>query len=177
MSHRRTGVYRWLPAAAVLLALAASRGNAADTGYKTGFVPDESAWSGTFSYANLSGSDDQRAIATTFEFGPGEMSYDLGLGVPAGATILGIQVRVEGSSTTGATANFRVALTWDNGRGWTTAKVASFASIIDSPAILGSSTDLWGRAWSVTTWRATASGFESPGPAATACRSTTSKSM
>ena len=74
--------------------------------------------------------------------------YNYAFGVPSGAAILGIQVRVEAKvdSTTG-TPKMYVQLSPDGGATWTTAKVTATLKKTDSVNTLGSTSDTWGRAW------------------------------
>ena len=74
--------------------------------------------------------------------------YNYALGVPTGAAILGIQVRVEAKvdSTTG-TPKMYVQLSGDGGKTWTTAKVTATLKKSDTANTLGSTSDTWGRTW------------------------------
>ncbi len=73
---------------------------------------------------------------------------NFGLGVPAGATVLGIQVRLESrvDSTTGSPKMY-IQLSTDGGATWTTAKATPTLSRSDRVYTLGGTTDLWGAAW------------------------------
>ena len=94
--------------------------------------------------AQLNSSNDQRAtnannnsycVPSTFAFG-----------VPAGATIDGVEVRVEGSNGTAfQTVSYSVQLSWDAGTSWTTAKSNTFTSSTDATDTLGGAADTWGR--------------------------------
>ncbi len=77
--------------------------------------------------------------------------YTYGFGVPAGATILGIQVRLEAKvdSTTG-TPKMYVELSGDGGTTWTTAKSTATLSKTDTVYTLGGTADLWSAAWTAT---------------------------
>ena len=74
--------------------------------------------------------------------------YNYAFGVPSGAAILGIQVRVEAKvdSTTG-TPKMYVQLSPDGGATWTTAKVTATLKKTDGVNTLGSTSDTWGRTW------------------------------
>lgn len=72
--------------------------------------------------------------------------YNYGFTIPAGSTINGIEVRLDGELD-GATGYICAQLSWDGGATWTTHKQT--ANVGPSPATytLGSPTDSWGRAW------------------------------
>ena len=108
--HRATARWALIPTLFSLWALAAPGARAADSGYTTGNAGGAGAtwndaafpYDGTFTDTNLTASDDSRAVNTggTDSSEAGEI-YNFIFGVPSGATILGIQVRVEGSSSRG----------------------------------------------------------------------------
>lgn len=65
-------------------------------------------------------------------------------------SIDGIIVEAECINTKNPTASSDVKLTWNGGSSWSNAKSCSVTSSdIDYYQVLGSSTDLWGRTWSV----------------------------
>ena len=64
-------------------------------------------------------------------------------GIPGGATITGIEVRVEGL-TNGLQAN--VALSWNGGTGYTS-ELTTALTAVESVYTLGGSTNTWGRTW------------------------------
>ncbi len=74
--------------------------------------------------------------------------YTYGFGIPTGATILGIQVRLEAKadSTTG-TPKMYVELSGDGGTTWTTAKSTATLSTTDIVYTLGGAADLWSATW------------------------------
>jgi|GEM_PF-287690 len=77
--------------------------------------------------------------------------YNYGFTLPAGATINGIEIRLDAKvdSTSGA-PKLCVQLSWDGGTSWTTAKSTTTLTTAEATYILGSPTDTWGRIWSDT---------------------------
>lgn len=75
--------------------------------------------------------------------------YNFSFGVPAGATINGIEVRVEGF---GYYANryLQVRLSWDNGGNWTAYKEVNLPEDTEGLVYLGGAADTWGRAWAAS---------------------------
>ncbi len=74
--------------------------------------------------------------------------YNYNISLPGGATINGIEVRVDGKadSTAGA-PKFCIQLSWDGGVTWTTAKSTATISSTEATYLLGGPADTWGRAW------------------------------
>ena len=72
-----------------------------------------------------------------------------GFSIPGGATIQGIEVRLNArvDSTTGAPA-ICVQLSWNGGTTWTTAKSTTTLATAETTRILGGVSDTWGRTWS-----------------------------
>ncbi len=74
------------------------------------------------------------------------------LAIPNGATINGIEVAIEGYST--STRNADIALSWDNGTTITTpfktTTMPSTTAASEATVVLGSATDAWGHTWSDT---------------------------
>ena len=72
-------------------------------------------------------------------------------GVPAGATIKGIEVKLEAKvdNTNGAPKMY-VELSADGGATWSAAKVTPTLSKTKTAYVLGSGSDLWSGAWSGT---------------------------
>lgn len=77
--------------------------------------------------------------------------YNYGISLPAGATVEGIEVRLDArvDSTSSSTRRMCVQLSWDGGSSWTSAQQTSNLGTSEATYWLGSSSDLWGRSsWS-----------------------------
>jgi len=68
--------------------------------------------------------------------------------IPAGSTINGIEVAVEGYNATN-TRNVQIQLSWNGGTTFTAATTTSL-TVADSTLILGGAANTWGRGWSNT---------------------------
>ena len=113
--------------------------NAADTGGDgNGFELNPTyAYGDDTSYAsNIDGAADRHRY------------YNYGISVPAGATINGIEVRLDWrlDSKTGV-SSMGVELSWDAGTTWTAAKTDTTESTTMHTKTLGTSTDTWGHTW------------------------------
>ncbi len=74
--------------------------------------------------------------------------YNYSFGLPAGATVLGIEVRLEAKvDATSGSPMMYAELSWDGGASWTTAKATTTLKKTDTVYTLGSASDTWGRAW------------------------------
>ena len=74
--------------------------------------------------------------------------YNFTLNVPPGATILGIQVRLEAKvDSTSSAPKMYVQLSPDGGTTWTTAKSTATLTRTDAIYTLGGTGDVWGRTW------------------------------
>ena len=155
---RATARWALIPVLCSVWALAVPSARAAESGYTTGNASGAGAtWNDaafpydtTFTDANLTASGGGRAvnIGGTDVSEAGEV-YNFVFGIPSGATIAGIQVRVEGSSSTAGTTTFQIGLSGNNGASWFE-KSASFTGTTDTPSVYGSTTDLWGTTWTST---------------------------
>jgi hypothetical protein len=76
--------------------------------------------------------------------------YNYGVSLPAGATINGIEVRLDAlaDSTSGA-PKMCVQLSWNGGTSWTSAKTTANLTTSAATYTLGGAADTWGRTWSV----------------------------
>ena len=74
--------------------------------------------------------------------------YNYTLGVPSGATVLGIEVRLEAKvDSTSGSPRMYVQLSPNGGTTWTTGKGTATLSRADAVYTLGSASDLWSRTW------------------------------
>jgi hypothetical protein len=72
------------------------------------------------------------------------------LSIPAGVTIVGIQVQLEGNRTTTfqTQRDLNISLTWDNGTTYTAeTTMTRFTSTNDATVSVGGATSTWGRTW------------------------------
>jgi hypothetical protein len=75
--------------------------------------------------------------------------YNYGASVPAGATINGIEVRLDAWASSATSSPFICAeLSWDGGTTWTATKTTATLTTSQVTYILGTSSDTWGRTWS-----------------------------
>jgi len=77
--------------------------------------------------------------------------YDYDITIPSGATINGIEVRLDAWADY-ATYNPRmcVQLSWDGGTTWTAGKTTADLTTSEQSRFLGTYQDTWGRTWSLT---------------------------
>jgi carboxypeptidase T len=74
--------------------------------------------------------------------------YNYGISIPGGATITGIEVRLDGQAdSTSGSPRFCVQISWDGGTSWTTAKSTSTLTTSEATYLLGGAADTWGRTW------------------------------
>jgi len=103
---------------------------------------------GAYAEDDDSGTFDSQDCASVFR--DRHRFYDYGFTIPSGATISGIEVRLDAwvYFWTVGDPKMCVVLSWDGGTTWTSAKIT--ANLTDSQAtyILGSTSDTWGRTWS-----------------------------
>jgi hypothetical protein len=76
--------------------------------------------------------------------------YNFGFSIPVGATVKGIEVRLDAKvDSTSGSPKLCVQLSWNGGTSWTGAKSAAGLTTSTATHILGSGTDTWGRSWTV----------------------------
>jgi len=75
--------------------------------------------------------------------------FNYGFSIPTGATVAGIEVRLDArADSTASSPRMCVQLSWDGGTTWTAAKATGTLSTSMNTFTLGSGADTWGRAWS-----------------------------
>lgn len=120
----------------------------ADTGFKTtGAVVSAGTWT-NMTTTRINTADDSRATTTGTTFAVATLN-NYTFGVPSGATIDGIEVNSEFSTSSAAQiATLQVSLSWDNGTTYTTAKSDTVTgTTTDKNSTMGGATDTWGRSW------------------------------
>jgi hypothetical protein len=76
--------------------------------------------------------------------------YNFNFSLPGGATIQGIQVRLDARADSASNSpKICVQLSWNGGSSWVTAKQTSTLTTSEATYILGGTADTWGRVWSV----------------------------
>lgn len=74
--------------------------------------------------------------------------FNYGFSIPAGASIAGIEVRLDArADSTSSSPKMCVQLSWDGGTTWTTAKSTSNLNTSMRTFTLGGTSDTWGRTW------------------------------
>jgi len=140
----------------VLIALSAASAPVALAGTTTFRSPtgDYAYATGLNSPNRAYGDDALYAFRNNNADGVAHVYRDYGFGLPAGAEVLGIEVRLDwwlDDSTSGANA-IRVYLSWDGGTTWTGYQSATTNRTDDgNPTdIVGGPADTWGRTWSAS---------------------------
>jgi hypothetical protein len=102
---------------------------------------------GLFAVDTNSGTNNQTSCTSTRK--DRHTFFNYGFSIPAGATIAGIEVRLDGraDSTTGS-PRFCIQLSWNGGASWTAAKTTSTLTTSEATYLLGGAADTWGRTWS-----------------------------
>ncbi|HET6823410.1 MAG TPA: M14 family zinc carboxypeptidase, partial [Anaerolineales bacterium] len=74
--------------------------------------------------------------------------YNYNASIPSGATVTGIEVRLDGRADSASGApRFCVEVSWNGGVSWTTPKTTSTLTTSEATYLLGGAADTWGRAW------------------------------
>ena len=77
--------------------------------------------------------------------------YDFNIVLPGGATVRGIEVRLDAfADSTLSSPRLCVQLSWDGGTTWTSAKQTATLTTSEATYILGGPLDTWGRTWTTT---------------------------
>jgi hypothetical protein len=76
--------------------------------------------------------------------------YDFNINLPGGATVKGIEVKLDAFADSNSSApRMCVQLSWNGGTTWTNAKQTPTLTTSEATYILGSPTDTWGRTWTL----------------------------
>jgi hypothetical protein len=76
--------------------------------------------------------------------------FNYGFSLPSGATIFGLEVRLDAKvDSTAGTPKMCVQLSWNGGNSWTTLKSTPTLTTTEATYILGGASDTWGRTWSL----------------------------
>ena len=76
--------------------------------------------------------------------------YNYNFAIPAGATIGGVEVRLDAKAdSTSGSPKLCAQLSWNGGASWTSAKSTSRLTTSEATYVLGSAIDLWGRTWAL----------------------------
>ena len=131
---------------ALALVFLSPGGALADAGWKSPSADQAGVPGGFDSATNAYGDDSDEADTSTS--GNSHIYYNYNLGVPDGATISGIEVRLDyhvcDPSGDGVVS---VELSWDGGNTWTTAKTDSSEPATETSVYLGGAVDTWGHDW------------------------------
>lgn len=77
--------------------------------------------------------------------------YNYGFSIPAGASIRGIEVRLDALvDGTGGAPAICVEISWNGGASWTAGKITPTLTTAEATYTLGANTDTWGRTWATT---------------------------
>ncbi len=78
-----------------------------------------------------------------------ELLSGYGFGLPGAAAVKGIEVQLRGQvNSSSSSPKFCVQLSWNGGTSWTTGKLTANLGTTLTTYTLGTTADLWGRAWS-----------------------------
>ena len=117
----------------------------ADTGLNTAANVANTSWT-SISASNIDTSDDTRATATGTTYLVAE-AYNFSFGVPSDATIDGIEVQAEfSSSLAGTIASLRLSISGNGGAAYSATKEDTVTGLTDTTKTFGGATDLWGEA-------------------------------
>ena len=102
---------------------------------------------GLFAVDNNSGTNNQTSCTSSRK--DRHIFYNYGLSIPGGATIRGIEVRLDGrADSVSGSPKFCVEVSWNGGTSWTAVKSTSTLTTSEASYLLGGAADTWGRTWS-----------------------------
>lgn len=111
----------------------------------TGWLNPSADW-GTFSNGSQAYYNDN--LFAEARNGQEHRYWSYAVFIPAGSTILGIELRLDAWKTGGPAAYLYAELSWDGGNSWTTTGYRTGAlGTTEATYILGGPTDKWGRSW------------------------------
>ena len=120
-----------------------------DTGFLTASTVGTVGWTSGFTTINLATSNNVRATAKGTTYLSGLMS-NFGFSIPSNATIDGIEVTAEFSSSGGSlVASLRLSLSNNGGSTYTPTVEKTVTGGTDTTKVYGGPTDLWGGSWPV----------------------------
>lgn len=119
-----------------------------DNGYQSN---SNRAYTDNGSFAVDSNSGDGTSTSCTSTNKDRHRFYNYGFSFPGGASIKGIEVRLDAKvDSTSGSPKICVQLSWDGGTTWTDTQSTSTLDRNEDTYILGSNTDTWGRSWSTS---------------------------
>lgn len=149
-TYFNTHIYDGAMATTSFLSPSANSAETSNSGDNNGFNSNPTrAYSSNNSYADDSNSGNGTGTDCSGTDKDRHRYYNYNISMPSGATIDGIEVRLnaEVDSTSGSPF-MCVQLSWDGGTTWTTAKSTSTLTTNEVTYTLGGSSDTWGRTWS-----------------------------
>ncbi|HKZ54161.1 MAG TPA: M14 family metallopeptidase [Anaerolineales bacterium] len=125
---------------------AVTSGSGDNNGYEVN-PTNAAADDGLYAVDNNSGTGTSTSCTSTAK--DRHIYYNHGFSIPGGATIQGIEVRVNARvDSTSGSPKICVQLSWDGGVTWTAAKSSGTLATSETTRILGGTADTWGRTWS-----------------------------
>lgn len=97
---------------------------------------------------NAYSSNDTDATETTV--GESQDYGDFGINLPAGSTVRGVSVRVEGASTASSWKEIGMEVSNDNGATWSSQLLGRVSTTVDDFLVYGHANYLWGLTWTST---------------------------
>ena len=141
------------PTSAGFLSPSAEAAVTAGSGDNDGFqVTPTNVFANDGAYAGDTNSGTSNATTCTSTAKDRHQFYNYGFSLPGGATINGIEVRLDAWADSTQKAPFIcVELSWDGGATWTAVpQTTSTLGTTEATFILGSASDTWGRTWTDT---------------------------
>jgi hypothetical protein len=115
--------------------------NPNQTPVSSGVTTPDNGWTSNNLYASF---------ATINDFAYYGVNAGWNWGIPANATIFGIEIEIEGKYTgAGVNHDIGISLSWDGGGSFTSEKTWTPTGTSDALYLIGGATDTWGRTWTV----------------------------